>query len=148
MSVNSFLRNGFVIAEVLVGLLVLVLLVAITVPVILDSGSNSNELSAVASVKSILSAIKNYKVATGNLPKDLMILANNKPPLLDALLAGGLKDGYAFTYKITGAGNFMVIARPQSIRGAGIKSFFADVSGVIRWTNADAQTQAADQLLQ
>lgn len=137
-------KKGFIVAELLVILFVLVLLAALAVPVFIDSGMSSGETAAVSNVKAVVQAVKNYKAVTGNFPRDLPALANNKPPFLDAVLAGGAKDGYAFSYKVTGQSNFIVVARPQANRGTGVKSFFADGSGTVRWARAEAPLQSPD----
>lgn len=141
-------RSGFIVADILVVLFVFLLLAALVVPIFLDSGMTANELAAAANLKTIAAAVKNYKTATGNFPRDLAALATNKPPFLDPDFADGAKDGYNFSYKITGPGNFMVVARPQAYRTTGIKSFFADGSGIIRYTKADAEPRLTDSFLQ
>ncbi|MGB6481882.1 MAG: hypothetical protein WBE86_00185 [Candidatus Acidiferrales bacterium] len=69
--------------------------------------------------------------------------------LLDNTLTGGTKNGYVFTYvpgakdssgKIT---SYTITARPNTWK-TGMWSFFADETGVIRWTDENRVPKVTD----
>jgi type IV pilus assembly protein PilA len=71
--------------------------------------------------------------------------------LLDAVLAGGTKSGYAFTW--TGDGTtpsvgYSILAVPSIVGSSGQRSFFSDQSGVIRYQVTGAAATVADPPLQ
>jgi len=65
--------------------------------------------------------------------------------LIASVLASGTKDGYTFTVS-TGTGNatYTIDARPITYGETGTRSFFADETGVIRYTTEDRPATSED----
>jgi len=106
---------------------------------------DSNEKSAVASMRELKAAIERYRVTYTRLPDSLSVLG---PPtkgttsideagLVGAELAAGRKDGYVFRYVIVGANNSGAPARyelagiPVAYGRTGTRSYFVDSSGTL-----------------
>jgi hypothetical protein len=120
----------------------------------------ANEGAALENLKSVVQAIETYRKTYTRLPDSLAQLGrrpdpprtpngkiptskiNDKPSaefadLLDADLAAGKKDGYAFRYVILGASNLGAVAQyelaasPAPYGESGRRSFFREASGAI-----------------
>ena len=113
---------------------------------------SSNEASALETFKQVADAIETYRRTYTRLPDTLIKLGPPAPSpsgktkpkptpesadLLDAALASGLKDGYAYRYVVLGASTlgavaqFELAASPSPYGVTGRRSFFRDASGVI-----------------
>jgi len=123
----------------------------------LDAGEDA----AISDLRSVASALDNYRRAYGKLPDTLTMLGPPPPEgispdtagLVDADLAAGDKDGYAIRYTVIPAhGNlteedvnnaetFSLSSTPKEYGKAGRRSFFLDSSGILR--GADKQGAAA-----
>lgn len=109
------------------------------------AASDTNEKSALASMKELQAAIEKYRVAYTRLPDSLSVLG---PPskgtasideagLVGVELAGGRKDGYTFRYVIVGANNsgapakYELAGMPVAYGRTGMTSYFLDSSGTL-----------------
>ena len=149
---------------------VVLILAGITVPGTMRSRMAANESSAVASLRTIVTAAVTYSNEYGHgYPPALAVLGPSEPgqkpscraaDLVDALLVSGEKGGYRIEYRAqapagsatpgcpTGATSFVAVARPLSLNRTGIRSFFVDESGVIRAIPEDREATAADPPVQ
>jgi hypothetical protein len=105
----------------------------------------SNEKSALASMHELAAAIEKYRVTYTRLPDSLTALGPSSKSsasidqagLVDAELAAGQKDGYAFRYVIVGANNSGAPAKyelatiPVAYGRTGTTSYFRDSSGIL-----------------
>jgi len=105
----------------------------------------SNEKSAVASIKELAAAIEKYRVTYTHLPETLAELGppekgapkSDRAGLVGTELGAGRKDGYSFRYVIVGANNsgapakYELAAIPVEYGRTGTRSFFRDASGVL-----------------
>jgi hypothetical protein len=105
--------------------------------------SAENEQAALATLKSLASAIETYRRTYTHLPESLSQLEPpgkgaprlNAAGLIDAALASGSKNGYSFRYVIVGASDlgapakYELSAAPQPYGHAGKLSFFRDSAG-------------------
>lgn len=105
----------------------------------------TNETSAIASLKELAAAIEKYRVTYTHLPQTLAELGPSKPGaakgeragLISSDLASGRKDGYSFRYVIVGASDmgapavYELAAIPLEYGRTGTRSFFRDNSGTI-----------------
>ncbi len=112
---------------------------------------SGNEQEAIVSLKKIAQAVETYRRTYARLPRELKHLGQagaggpsaEAAGLLDAELAGGAKDGYAFRYVIEGASavgapaRYELAATPMAYGTTGRRSFFRDASG--RMHGADRQ---------
>jgi len=89
------------------------------------------EASAMATIEDGI-----YAVSLGSLSASKRIAS---------VLASGTKDGYTFTVS-TGTGNatYTIDARPITYDETGTRSFFADETGVIRYTTEDRPATSED----
>jgi hypothetical protein len=105
----------------------------------------TNEKSAVASIKKLASAIEKYRDTYTHLPETLAELGPaakgapkmEKAGLVEADLASGRKDGYSFRYVIVGANSvgapakYELAAIPVEYGRTGTQSIFLDATGVL-----------------
>ena len=105
----------------------------------------TNEKSAVVSMKELAAAIEKYRVTYTHLPQSLAELGpptkgapkSDQAGLVGTELAVGRKDGYSFRYVIVGANNlgapakYELAAIPLEYGRTGTRSFFRDASGVL-----------------
>jgi hypothetical protein len=105
----------------------------------------SNETSALASVKELIAAIEKYRVTYTRLPANLADLGpslkgaakSDQAGLVEKDLADGRKNGYLFRYVIVGANDagapakYEIAAIPVEYGRTGTRSFYRDASGTI-----------------
>ncbi|HME12300.1 MAG TPA: hypothetical protein VKF79_05540 [Candidatus Acidoferrum sp.] len=113
---------------------------------------SANESAALETMKAVVQAIETYRRTYTRLPESLAKLGpppasptgktKAKPTpdaadLLDAELAGGSKDGYAYRYVVVGASTLGAVAQyelaasPVPYGSAGRRSFLRDTAGTI-----------------
>lgn len=105
-----------------------------------------NESAAVSSLRNIVTSQITYSATTGegSYAPNLATLSAEK--LIDSVLGSGNKGGY--TFLVAGSSSeFYVVARPTSYNETGIRSFFSDETGVIRYTTEDRPATAEDSPL-
>ncbi len=105
-----------------------------------------NEASAITSVRNLVTSQITYWATTGegSYAPDLATLSAEK--LIDSVLGSGNQDGY--TFLVAGSSSeFYVVARPTSYDETGILSFFADETGVTRFTTEDRPATVEDKPL-
>jgi hypothetical protein len=108
----------------------------------------SNETAALESLKKLVAAIESYRNTYTRLPDSLALLGpvaagsvasskGERAGLLDAALAEGRKEGYAFRYVVVGANNlgapakYELAAIPAEYGRGGTLSYFRDADGVL-----------------
>lgn len=139
----SFKLAGFTLVEIMIVVAIISLLAAIAIPNLIRARLSANEAAAETAIRTLHTAAQSYRAVNTAFPASLSVLASTTPPYIDSVLGAGSKNGYNFT--ITAATNtFSATARPQNYGTSGARSFFVDESGVIRYTNADAEPTASD----
>jgi type IV pilus assembly protein PilA len=136
-------RTGFTLVEIMIVVAIICLLAAISIPNLLRARLSANESSAIESLRTIVSAAHTYR-ASGNTmgyPANLSDLVTN-PPFIDPVLGSGEKHGYRFTLSGDSA-QFTATAVPVSVNRSGVRRFFVDTSGVIRY-NATGDALVTD----
>ena len=112
--------------------------------------SMANEARAIASLKSLVTA----ELMLRSDPRFGAEGHGNYGTLLDLLSAGLIDDrlgsantdGYIFSVSFSNA-TFYAIARPLAYRVTGVRSFYADETGVIRYTRENRPATADDRPL-
>jgi len=138
-------EKGFSLIELLIVVTVIGILAAVAVPNLLKSRSAANEASAIASVRTIVTAQITYSatIGSGSYAADLAELETSG--LVDAVLASGSKDGY--TFATVGAGDtFTVNADPTEMGTTGDRGFFSDQTAVIRYASGAAADASSSPL--
>lgn len=111
---------------------------------ILEQRLQANESSAIETVRSLNNALAAQKVQSGAYAQSVSALGNAVPRELACGDAKCPYHGYSFEYRANGA-KYVVIARPNKFGNTGRRSFFADESGVIRFTADDRAATLEDR---
>jgi len=145
-------QKGFSLIELLIVVAIILIIAAIAIPNLLRSRMAANEASAVGSMRTINTACVTYSSTYGTgFPAALANLAPANPAtaaaadLIDQVLAGKQKSGYAFVYAAGAAvggviPTYTLNADPISRGTTGQRGFFTDQSGVIRFDPSAAAT--------
>jgi type IV pilus assembly protein PilA len=142
-------HKGFSLIELLIVVAVILVIAAIAVPSYLRSRIAANESAAVASIRTLNTAMISYNSAypTTGYAGTLGALAGTTcaPPdstsacLIDTQLGGGLKNGYTFTLSnVTGTPNstYTIVGAPVLPNGSGIRYFCSFQDAVVRFSMA------------
>ncbi len=110
---------------------------------------HANESSAIASLKTLVTAEEQYMATSGTpVYGTLWELSGTAPPYVDAILGRGKKSGYSFVLTVgTPAGSrWFATARPTVPAKTGNRYFFADSSGIIRFSRSRPASSADSPL--
>ncbi|MBL7070030.1 MAG: prepilin-type N-terminal cleavage/methylation domain-containing protein [Candidatus Omnitrophica bacterium] len=139
-------NKGFTLVEIMIVVAIIALLAAIAIPNLLRARLNANESAGISSLRTVSAAAISFRTVNTAYPVALTNLGAATPAYIDTILGCAVqpcgKQGYSFA--LTGGTNtFTATARPQTFQTTGVRSFFVDESGVIRWTNLDAAATVA-----
>ena len=152
-------QKGFSLIELLIVVAIILIIAAIAIPNLLRARIAANEASAASSLRTINTACVTYSSSYNNYPANLSSLgpSNGATPtstdadLLDQVLApagGGntsTKSGYIFTYTGTGY-TYTVVAGPIGLNQTGVRYFYTDPSGVIRYNSGSAASSSSSPI--
>lgn len=130
-------EKGFSLIELLIVVAIIGIIAAIAVPNLLRSKAAANEASAISSTRNIITSQITYSATTGGGDYATAMSVLSAQTLVDEILGGGTKDGYTFSIGGGGtAGTFTITVSPTAPGSTGSRYFFADESGVIRYSTA------------
>ena len=140
-------EKGFSLIELLIVVAIILIIASIAIPNLLRSRIAANEASAVASIRTINTAMITYNAAypTVGFAASLPILGPNANPctpsstnacLIDSVLAGGNKSGYNFAAApgvvATPQTTYYTTAVPVTVNQTGSRSFCSSEDAVVR----------------
>ncbi len=158
-------QKGFSLIELLIVTVIILVIAAVAIPNLMRSRMSANEASAVASVRTLITAEIVYSSTyTVGFSSDLLSLSDGGAPanciapavpapssacLIDATLGSGTKSGYVFTYAAAGGGgtNSTFTLKADPITSAyGQRHFYTDATDVLR-VNFAAPASPSDPAL-
>ena len=125
--------TGFTLVEIMIVVGIIMLILALAMPNFLRMRINTNETAAAASLRTISTAMENYRAAQTPpaYATDLLQLSSSIPPYIDSVLGSGTKQGYEFVLSGVSEGDtYTCTATPRSAM-SGARTFVVTQSGVI-----------------
>ena len=136
-------NKGFSLIELMIVVLVIGIIAALSVPNLAKSKMAAHESSAISAIRTLVTAQITFATRSGpgNFAPDLATLEGAN--LIDSVLGSGTAEAYSFALSGSGV-QYTIDARPLVYGSSGIRSFFTDASGAIRYTTADAAATVTD----
>lgn len=144
-------RRGFTLVEIMIVVAILMTLATLAISSVLRARHNANEMAAVASCRSIVTAAQNFYANSypHTYPGGFsdLVEPTSKPPYIDSVLASGTKQGYAFAYALVNTESFTLNAAPTVSGKTGTRNFYSDETSLIR-ANSSGPAGASDPIIQ
>ena len=141
-------KQGFTLIELMIVVAIIAIIAAIAIPNLLRSRIQSNESAAIGNLRTVLGAQNAYNSANGTYAPDfaaLTAVVGNAPAFLDGAW-GGTKNGYTFGLGQATPQQFACNANPETVDVTGVRYFFVNESGVIRFNTGGAADSASSPI--
>jgi type IV pilus assembly protein PilA len=142
---RSRCAHGFSLIELLVVVAIILIIAAVAIPNLIKAKVAANEAATVSSIHAINTAEIAYQSAHPDIGFSALLLDLGPASggYLDAVLSGGTKSGYQYTYGVTGTVPYLhytVTADPLTRGVTGQKGFYSDESNVTRYNTTGTAT--------
>jgi type IV pilus assembly protein PilA len=147
-------QKGFSLIELLIVVAIILIIAAIAIPNLLRARIAANESSAVASIRTVNTAMISYNSAyptvgfaanlgtLGGTCTGTVTPTSGSACLIDSQLATGTKSGYTFV--ATGlTGSYLTYGNPVTLNSTGVNSFCSIQDAVVRKTGQVAVSTCA-----
>jgi prepilin-type N-terminal cleavage/methylation domain-containing protein len=134
---------GFTLIELMIVVTIIAIIAAIAIPNLLRSRMSANEAGAAGGIRTISTGETAYQASgidstTSGVSKyaTMTSLGTGTTPFIDTALASGVKQGYQFVATPALSGNtptYTATATPAQLGTSGLKAFFVDETGLIRF---------------
>ncbi len=133
-------QAGFTLVELTIVMAIIATVTSMALPNIRLARKTANEISAIASLRTILTVNEQFRLRFSGYASDLAELQSTRH--LDRILGSGRKSGYRFSYQAR-RHTWSCSADPVNPGVTGDRHFFVDQSGVI-YVNAHAAASDRD----
>jgi prepilin-type N-terminal cleavage/methylation domain-containing protein len=151
-------QKGFSLIELLIVVAIILIIASIAIPNLLRARIAANEASAVASIRTVNTAMISYNSSyptvgfasslstLGGTCTGTTVPTSTSACLIDSTLAGGTKSGYKFVAtgaSSTPAGTYFAYANPVTSNSTGVRSFCSVQDAVVRVTGTASTASCA-----
>ncbi len=137
MSVSINSKQGFTLIELMIVIAIIAIMASLALPDLTKAKTVAGEAEAVSSLRRLAAAQSIFKNASGDYAESLEVLSGGEPngtSLLDSALKNGRKSDYVFQVSSNTSFTWSATATPtDSDCRSGLRSFYVNQSGVIRW---------------
>ena len=124
---------SFTLVEIMIVVAVIIVLAFMAVPSMLRASATSNEVSAMASLRSLYSGLVMYSANNnGVYPAQISDMSGYISPAI----AAGEKSGYLFNYTRDGVNEFHVNVNPRIPGRTGGRYFYMDETNTIKYNES------------
>jgi type IV pilus assembly protein PilA len=130
-------EGGFTLIELMIVIAIIAIIASIAVPSMVGARKNANEGTAIASLRTLITAERIYRERALNGVNDYAssIAALGSATLIDSALSTGTRNGYVYSIISADHWTWQGQAMPQILNVTGDRTFYVDDTGVIRFTS-------------